>query len=537
MFGDLKPQDTVTTRDVRSGLGMLLVDGVLAQTMGVLTGGAFLVAFALLLGASNTVIGLLAALGPFAQILQIPSIFLVEKTRRRKLLTVISALIARAVYIPIALLPWIFPAQSQMTLFLLGLFLFFGISAVTAVSWNSWMRDFIPEQIMGRYFGRRMAIATAVGAVITLLAGPAVDFYKAHVENGIGIYTILFLVGAAAGITGTFFLSRIPEPRMPESPKGQGILKVLAQPFRNANYRKLLVFLSAWSFSVNLAAPFFVVYMLKRLELQMTYVILLSVLSQGVNVLFLRLWGRLADRFTNKSVLAASGPFFILCTLLWVFTTMPERYFLTIPLLIIIHALTGMSTAGINLAAGNMALKSAPKGEATAFLATNALVSGIAATIAPILGGLAADFFANQEVSMTISWANTSAGGSRYAFPAFSLRGLDFLFIASFVTGFYALHRLAPVKEEGEVDEDIVLDNFYSEVRRTARHISNVAGIRHITSFPFAILRTMRILPINGTSSSTESAVDEHPEGVEQPPESPSDKHPGNSDPPPGETP
>jgi len=40
--------------------------------MGILTGGAFLVAFAVKLGASNLVIGLLAAIGPLSQLLQLP---------------------------------------------------------------------------------------------------------------------------------------------------------------------------------------------------------------------------------------------------------------------------------------------------------------------------------------------------------------------------------------------------------------------------------------------------------------------------------
>jgi hypothetical protein len=58
--------------------------------MGALTGGAFLVAFALSIGASNKVIGLLAAIGPMAQLLQIPAVALVDKIRLRKLITIVA---------------------------------------------------------------------------------------------------------------------------------------------------------------------------------------------------------------------------------------------------------------------------------------------------------------------------------------------------------------------------------------------------------------------------------------------------------------
>jgi len=61
------------------------------------------------------------------------------------------------------------------------------------------------------------------------------------------------------------------------------------------------------------------------------------VISQITNILFLRLWGGFADRFSNKSVLGVSGPLFVVSFLIWPFTTMPEKYFLTIPLLVVIH--------------------------------------------------------------------------------------------------------------------------------------------------------------------------------------------------------
>ena len=64
MFGWLRPKEELSEQEAKRGLKPLLLDAVFAQSMGVLTGGAFLVAFALLLGASLKIIGLLAAIGP-----------------------------------------------------------------------------------------------------------------------------------------------------------------------------------------------------------------------------------------------------------------------------------------------------------------------------------------------------------------------------------------------------------------------------------------------------------------------------------------
>ncbi|MFW5840175.1 MAG: MFS transporter, partial [Planctomycetota bacterium] len=400
MLGWLKPQDKIEQSQQDSGLRQLMYDGALSQTMGVFTGGAFLVAFALLLGASNLVIGLFAAIGPFTQILQIPAVWLVDRTRLRKALVVFSSLASRSFWLIVAVIPWLLPAPLRVPVFVGCLVAVFGLGAISGCAFNSWMRDLIPEQIMGRYFSRRMAVSMALGAVLSMAAAFGVDYASAAWDAELGAYSVLFALGAVAGLAGVFFLMRVPEPKMVPPEEKRSLLASLVRPFRDTNFRRLLHFLAAWNFAANLAGPFFVVFMLRRIGLPMTWIIGLSVLSQLINVAFLRIWGKLADRYTNKSVLAVSGPLFMLSVLLWVFTTLPDRHVLTIPLLIGIHALSGMSTAGVGLCAGNIAMRLAPKGEATSYLAINALVSGLAATVAPILGGLAADFFQTRELAI-----------------------------------------------------------------------------------------------------------------------------------------
>ena len=61
---DFRVRDNLTDAEVRDGLDYVVRDGIASQAMGILTGGAFLVAFAIQLGASNFTIGLLAAIGP-----------------------------------------------------------------------------------------------------------------------------------------------------------------------------------------------------------------------------------------------------------------------------------------------------------------------------------------------------------------------------------------------------------------------------------------------------------------------------------------
>ena len=489
MLGSIRPKDTLDEADVRYGLRMLLIDGILGQTMIVLFGGAFLVAFALLLGASNRVIGLLAAIGPAAQMLQLPVVWLVEKVRARKFLVVGSLVLSRLFIVVVALLPWFVPQPARLGLFLGALVCFFALASISGCSFNSWIRDLVPEETMGRYFAKRMSIAVTVGALVSLAAAFGLDWYERAASAPLPGFSALFLIAAVVGMVDVYFLARIPEPRMAPG-GGGGLLAALAEPLRDTNFRRLLLFLGSWHFAVMSAAPFFTVYLLLRLELSMSWVIGLAVFGQLMNVAFLGLWGRLADRFTNKSVLAVAGPLFMISVLMWPFTTMPDRHMFTVPLLILIHALSGMSAAGVILGTGNIALKSAPRGSATAYLATVALVSGLAATLSPILAGFAADWFADKELGLTLTWLQSEPVARAVHLPALSFSGLDFLFAISFILGLYAMHRLLGVQEQGEVDDKAVRAELYAQMRRTARGVSSAVGMRQLTAFPFVAFRS-----------------------------------------------
>ncbi|MFC1780741.1 MFS transporter [Planctomycetota bacterium] len=482
-------EETLSEHQIQDALRNVIRDGAASQAMGILTGGAFLVAFAVKLGASNLVIGLLAAIGPLAQLLQLPSIFIVEKIRNRRLITVIMASLSRICWLIIAISPFIFPAKIAIAVLLILLAAVSAFGAVSGCSWNSWMRDLIPENIMGSFFSKRMRIATGVGIALSILAAVYLDFWKKQFASyELAGYSILFFIGFALGMLGVYFLAKTPEIQMPPVQEKMKMFKLLSQPFKDENFRKLIAFMCSWNFAVNLAGPFFMVYMLKRLELSMSFIIALSIVSQIMNFLFLKIWGRYTDRFSNKSVLAMSGPLFIVSILAWTFTTMPEKYFLTIPLLILIHIVMGLSSAGVSLASGNISLKLAPKGQATVYLASNTIVNSLAAGIAPILGGTFADFFVGRELAWTL---NYKSPGGEYAVSTLNLQQWDFFFALAFLIGLYAIHRLAMIKEAGEVEEGIVVEELFSEVRNQVRILSSVEGLRQMVSFPISIVRNI----------------------------------------------
>ncbi len=488
LLGLFQTQESLSAKAIQRGIKLVVVDGVCSMAMGSLLGGPFLAAFALALGATNYEIGFLAAIGFLSQPMQLLGLYLVKTFKRRRALNTICSVIARLFYLFIILIPVLF-VKKGVSFLIHWLVLSALIGAVPGPAWNSLLRDIIPPKVLGRVFSRRMMLGTAVALVLTLLGGYFVDWWQASFPGvALYAYSLLFLFGLAFGLVGAYAGSQLPEPTMRGGEEAP-VVTLLTMPIKDANFRQLLVFMATWNFAINMATPFFVIYMLKRIELPLSMVTLLLVVSQVTNILFLRIWGRLADRYSNKSVLSVAGPLVLIAILSWSFTTLPERYFLTIPLLFLIHILSGMSLAGVSLASTNTALKLSPQGYAHAYLPVFGLAGATTGATAPLLGGVIADFFALRELSLSLTWSSPARQLSIYALH---FRALDFLFLAAFLVGLYSLHRLARVKEEGEVTEREVVEELVDEVVLPFRTISSIEGIRRLTFLPLQAFHLVR---------------------------------------------
>ena len=164
-------------------------------------------------------------------------------------------------------------------------------------------------------------------------------------------------------------------------------MSILLEPLRDANFFRFARYLLLSSFALNLAVPFFAVYMLTRLGFSLPSVIGFTILSQVTNVLFVRVWGRMADRAGSKVVLSLSMSLYLLVILGWTFTTNPDRYFLTVPLLAVLHFFAGTAAAGVQLTIQTLTLKAASEGSATPYLGIAGMAAGLGAGIGPVVGG------------------------------------------------------------------------------------------------------------------------------------------------------
>ena len=104
---------------------------------------------------------------PFVmQPLQLVAILAVERLRLRKAVAVTAYFVTYATWVPIALLPFLFevPGAAAVTLMLVFIGLRGAGNAFVNPSWNGWLRDLVPQGLMGGFFARRLRVATIASA-------------------------------------------------------------------------------------------------------------------------------------------------------------------------------------------------------------------------------------------------------------------------------------------------------------------------------------------------------------------------------------
>ena len=170
----------------------------------------------------------------------------------------------------------------------------------------------------------------------------------------------------------------------------------------------------------------------------------------------------------------------------WVFTTMPGKWAMTIPLLVVLHGLIGIANAGINISSTTIRMKMAPRAQSTAYLTGASLAANLGAGISPLLGGLFADFFSVRYFQISFEWVDPTR---TFDFPALYLTGFVFLFVVAFVFGLLTMNFLTRIREEGEVNTQVVMDELIAQTRDNLRVLNSVPGLSMMSHFPSSSLR------------------------------------------------
>ena len=367
-------RDPETDRSLKSSLK----DAAAFATMtGV--GETYLSAFALFLKATTPQIGLLASFPPLlASLAQLLSAWIGRLTGHRKLIVLAGAGLQAFAWLPILLLPLIFP-ENAVPLLIASVVLYYGGAHLGAPQWSSLMGDLVPARRRGRFFSLRTRIVTITTFSALMLGGILLHICQQQGKTLYG-FVALFIVACIARLISVYHLSRMQDSGVNvaalEIPVGHGWWTRL----RRSNAVRFSVFFALMQFSVAIASPFFTVYMLRDLDFSYLAFTLNTGAAIFAQFLTLAQWGRISDVFGNRRVLTVTGLFIPLMPLLWTLST--DMWYL-----VLLQALSGFSWAGFSLAASNFVYDLiAPHRRAT-YLAVHNVLAAAGIFAGALLGG------------------------------------------------------------------------------------------------------------------------------------------------------
>lgn len=388
---------------IRRGYKISVVEGIFAQIYGNLAqiGSAFIIKLMVILGASPFHYSLLSALGQISAVWQPLGVALTHRLKQRRMACVLITGAGRflTLFLGLALL---FPSSQQGIWYVLALLFFSaGLQAVGANIWIAWISDLIPLSIRGRFFSRRNQILLACGLVVSYIlsfhvdlfenAGSGIRAWYVGLLNAESFFTVanqrwflasIYVFATLVGLLGLYFLSKQPERDGPIRP-AIGLKNRYKEPFKDKNFRLLLIFGMWWMLAIGVGSPFWSPYMMKKLHMGLSQMQVYSTLHIFSSLLSFTFWGRFIDRFGNKSAMTICVILGGLNPMFWLFTSAGNYHILWLEAFV-----SGFMWAGTGVITTNFVLSIAVKGSEQVYSGIYAAVTGASMMLSTLASGI-----------------------------------------------------------------------------------------------------------------------------------------------------
>jgi MFS family permease len=340
---------------------------------------AYLVLYAVALGASSAQVGLLGALsGLGAALALLPGALLVERIGRRKeIVLAAGGAVGRIAILLLLLVPFLLRGEAAVYL-AIGLVVMretFGNLSLPA--WTSLAADIVPLGQRGRYFASRTIAQTVAGMAAAFGAGWIIN------QSGFPVgYQWALLVSLICGAASWFCFSHIqdPVPHPPPRAPLPGASPILGSIRAHPVFLALCLHSAVWNFSLNLAGPFFNVYLVHNLQASMIQVGILTAATSLSSLPALRLVGPLADRWGPRRIVFITSLLIPLLPLAWVIVPSPWY-------VLLINLASGALWSGFTMCVLNLLMQITPQAERARFTAVHQIVISVALALGSAVGG------------------------------------------------------------------------------------------------------------------------------------------------------
>jgi len=390
------PPLKISKPQIRTSLKALTLESVFASVFYSIIGGALLSNFLLELGAGAVEIGLIASIPQLVNLLQPLGAYLINRSPSFHWYSMCIFVPSRLLWVILVPAVWWVTSSDltgrQVVQLTLAIMLVTNIiEALGRAPFLGWTAVLVPQRLRGRYFGFRNSLLGLITFISVPLLGLGVSKWPGGYLEGYGVMLVLGIVFGLTSLISQFWMTDVN----PQLVKAAGSDTSQADPtgidlsfLNDANFLRFVLYLAIWCFAVNVSAPFFNLYMLDNLDIDISVVTIYNGIATAANMLMLLLWGKLADRIGNRPLLVLVGVFVAVTPLLWLTTgTNQISVWVWLPLL---HVLSGGTWAAIDLCTNNMMMGVSPVRNQSTYFAIAGAVAGVSGAIGITVGSFLA---------------------------------------------------------------------------------------------------------------------------------------------------
>lgn len=363
---------------VRRSLRWFLADGLFANASGTII-RTYQAIYLLALGATRGQIGMFSSLTNLMMPLaMLPGARLARRSDKKRVV-VISSLIGRLLLLVLILLPAL--AGRAAVGWSMGVLVVYAfLMNLLNPAWTTLVGQIVPAQWRGRYFSSRNILMGLVSFLAVLGMGQIVDRFVTPVG-----YQIVFGMAVALGLGATYTFAQIEVPATTSPPAKQADGAVFWSRLRTQrSFLALCGTAAIWNLGVQVASPFFTVYLVDAIQASATAVAVVAAISSLAALPGQRVFGPLNDRHGPRWVQQMTALAIPFVPAIWVLMTRPWQAY-------IVEAFSAFAWAGYNLAAFNLLLEMTPNEGRSSFVAFYQTLAGLGMVGGAAIGGWIAE--------------------------------------------------------------------------------------------------------------------------------------------------
>lgn len=385
-----------------------------------------MVLYAKTLGASATVLGIIAGMMPLLVIFQIPAASYIPRLGFKRF--VFAGWGTRVMFIfAMALVPLtevFLKAETRLALMLMLLFCFNLSRGISSCAWLPWITALVPPELRGKYLARDAAVQNLASFLTFLIAAGCLAG-----ESHFWQFTILFAFSAVMGAVSLSFLKRIPDVAVSEALSGSNARVPWMEMIRYRPFNKLLRALVGYSIAYGGMTAFTVAFLKVQTGMSETRILLVTAVAFLGGLCSLGFLGSRLDRLGSKPVLTFCCAAWLVVLGGWVALSgnaLPLKLLLVLGL----QFLMGLLAALMQMANTRLAMAVIPVMGRNHFFAIYSVVGNVTLGIAPIAWGLLIDALgARSPVWLGLAWNHYTvffaAAGFAFALTLLLVRGLE----------------------------------------------------------------------------------------------------------------